>query len=236
MQIRQIRQTCLRAAAVLGMLAVTGAGMTAVPATASASSLAPGPAAAPAAPDGTIPLTAHAPIPPGTPGTEELDHACEVRGHADWVTKMGQEHEETVMCVEVMLVVFATQVLEYLQDEVYCQGAVGTAAFVTNACSDIIGSIAAGAVAGTAALAAQTCGVNLGHSACTSGRDLHTAFAFKFQPTSSLNIKCSAWAEALHVMVALPTSLHQVFSKTVMASAPFTTFSGTEAPGYCADT
>jgi hypothetical protein len=234
MQIRQIRQRCLRAAALLGMLAVTGAGMTAVPVTASASSLAPAPAAAPAAPDGTIPLTAHAPIPPGTPGTEELSHACEVLGQ--FANTMAKQTEQAILCTEVMLETFATQVLVYVQDEVYCQGAFGSSAFKTNACSDIIGSIGAGALAGTAALAAQTCGVNLGHSACTSGRSLHTAFAFKFQPTSSLNIKCSAWAEALRVSVTLPTSLHPEFSKTVMASAHFTAFSGTEALGYCADT
>lgn len=234
MQIRQIRQRCICAAALLGMVAATGAGMTAVPATASASSLAPAPAAAPAAPDGTIPLTAHAPIPPGTPGYEELNHACEVL--AEEVESNGHKIEATI-CMEIMLFkLMASQVLVYVQDEVLCQSAFGSSPWTTTACSDITGSIGAGSLGGTAALAAQTCGVNLGHSACTSGRDLHTALAFKFLPTSSLNIKCSVRAEALRVSVTLPTPDHPKFSKTVMASAPFTAFSGTEVPGYCADT
>ena len=243
MQIRQMRQRALRAAALLGVLAATGAGMAAAPGPASASPMAPLPAAAPAAPAVVLPLT---PIPPlkAGPGVHEAAHKCAIIGGKMFPNPPGSTNKvDAVHCTDVFIVtVGGTTGNEVdVQNEVLCQWATGPHDGQTFPCSGVSEQVGAGSPQGTAALPAQLCGKIFGktHSPCTSGRTEHAAFAFSYQPEAVLSapVKCTIWGESLRVSVILPIKVpnHPLVNAVPLATNRVNVSSSTNARGYCLD-
>jgi hypothetical protein len=241
----KIRQRALRAAALLGVLAATGASMIAASVTASASSLTSArAAAAQVTPDITLPLTT-APAFPTDPaaikqfgGLTEVEHTCEVIQNAVFVTAPGSGNSiKAVNCADVFVweIGGTTGNEVYVQNEVFCQWVTGLNKGKTTACSGISEQVGAGSPQGTAALPAQPCGEILGHSPCTSGRTVHAGFAFSYHP-GSMAVECTIWGESLRVSVILPIASHPTVSETVLPTPRVNVFSSTNALGYCLDT
>jgi hypothetical protein len=242
-EIRQIRQRVLRAAALLGVLVATGAGMAAAPVTASASSMTPVSAAAPVAPDVVLPLTPTDPLKEG-PGVDEAAHKCAIIGDKMFPNPPGSTNKvDAVHCADVFIVTIggSTGNEVIVQNEVFCQWATGPRDGQTFPCSGVSEQVGAGSPQGTAALPAQLCGKIFGktHSPCTSGRTQHAGFAFSYQPEPVLSApaKCTFWGESLRVSAILPIKSpnHPLVNAVPLATNSRSVSSSTNARGYCLD-
>jgi hypothetical protein len=215
--------------------------MAAAPVAASAASLTPASAAAPAAPDIVIPLTPDNPLTAG-PGVNEVEHNCDIIENTVFFDPPGSTSSvDAVNCADVfVLTVGGTTGNEVVvQNEIACQWATGPREGTTFPCSGVDEQVGAGSPVGSAALPAQLCGTIHGetHSACTPGRTRHAGFAFSYQPEQPVSapVKCSIWGESLRVSVILPITGHPTVSETVLATPHVNVFSSTNARGYCLD-
>jgi hypothetical protein len=233
----QIRRHALRAAALVGVLAATGASIMAAPVAASASSLTLNPAAVSAPAGVSLPLTSAAPLSTSMPGVDEFEHSCvNIAGAPVETAANSGKYLEPVECAEVFVKTGSINKV-YVQNEVFCEStnSTGSVAGPTTACSNITEQIGAGIPGGTGDIPAQICGVDLGHSACTSGRESHAAFAFQYQPwrAGSMANKCSIWAESLRIAITLPDPAHDEYTRTIWATSPLDFLSATDPQSFC---
>jgi hypothetical protein len=230
----QIRQRALRAAALLGVLVATGASVMVAPVGASASSLAPEPSAALAAPDVLLPLASVAPLKAG-PGVLEPEHTCAAFG--DPGTAANGSLVRAFQCADVFVRQVAGNSMNsaYVQNEVYCEFVSGPSDGAELPCSGVIEQVGAGSLRGTVALPTQICGVILGHTACsTTGRTEHAGFAFNYAP-GGMNAICSIWGESLRVVVVLPVPGHPRVGGPILATAHVNVPSILNTGLYCMD-
>ena len=179
----------------------------------------------PAAANASLFLDPAPPITPGDPAYQEVRHKCLIVGQAGTA--------QAVHCADVFTHTTnqfsGTDV--YVQNEVMCQRTAPPSEGSLIACSGIKEQVAAGSPLGTASIPAQICGGILGHSPCTSGRDMHAAFAFNY--LAGGNVECSIWGESVRDTVILPVTGHPSFTALLVHTNPFNVFSQTSREGYC---
>jgi hypothetical protein len=224
--VMRIRKRACRGAAHLGLLLAAVATVLAAPVAANASSSpTPGNTAAPTAAISFPPVLAPvSPITPGDPAYNEVRHKCVVVGHAGTA--------QAVHCADVFTQNAAIGGIDvFVENEVFCQRTAAPNVGSLIACSGVKEQLAVGSPFGTASIPAQICGGILGHSPCTSGRDLHAGFTFNYLPGGST--VCSIWGESVRDSIVLPVTGHPTVSATVVATNPFNALTSTPRQGYC---